>query len=311
MPPIPRPPILVNFGPDGLIFDRGALVTALAALPDRAPVVVLIHGYRFEPGLSGQCPHHHIFAPVPRIFDGKEISWPRHLGLDGTRGLAIALGWPARGSLWRAHATASQVGAALAEFAELFRLLAPGRVLNIFAHSLGTRVALTALEQARPGAFGRLILLAGAETRSMARRALSSPGGQGVEVVNVTTRENDLFDAAFEWLLHFGRQWSIGQGLGDSVPNWRDLWIDQDPSRDALARRGFPLPPPSGRVSHWSSYLRAGVFPLYRAVLTGRLPLAALPQTKVARRWSLLMRAPGLRWARAMRAPRAPGQAIP
>lgn len=311
MPPIPRPPILINFGPDGLTFDRGALTSALEALPARAPVVVLIHGYRFQPGLSGQCPHLHILAPIPRILDGKEISWPRHLGLDGTEGLAIALGWPARGSLWRAHATAARVGAALAGFAQIFRQLAPGRALNIFAHSLGTRVALTALQTAQPGSFGRLILLAGAETRTLARRALASPAGQGVEVVNVTTRENDLFDAAFEWLVHFGRQWSIGQGLGEDAPNWRDLWIDQDPSRRALAQHGFPLPPPSGRVSHWSSYLRAGVFPLYRALLKGDLPLAALPQTPAPRRWSLLISGRGLRVGHPLRTRQAPDQAMP
>ena len=284
----PMDPIAANLESDGLNVDLIALGTALECLPDTAPVVVLIHGYRFHPGRPTQCPHRHILSCRPDIKDGREISWPIQLGLDGRQGLAIALGWPAGGTLWQAHTQAAKAGAALAAFADLFHEIAPSRRLNVVAHSFGTRVALTALIRAKPNRFSRMILLSGAETRSMARAAMASPAAQGVDVINVTSRENDLFDAAFEWLLHAGRHWSIGQGLGTSLSNWHDLWIDQRLNLIALAKSGFVLTPPKGRISHWSPYLRPGVFALYRALLQGDLAPAALPHAVPARRWSLL-----------------------
>ena len=295
--PQPPPPITANLSANlsasGLAVDFAALGLALTSLPADAPVVVLIHGYRFQPGRPAQCPHRHILSCAPEIKDGREISWPQHLALDGQLGLAIALGWPAGGSLWRAYRQAARAGAALAAFAEQFHQIAPTRTLNVVAHSLGTRVALTALGLAAPGRFRQMIFLCGAETRSLARKAMASPAGQSVEVINVTSRENDLFDAAFEWLLHFGRHWSIGQGLGGqglggTLTNWHDLWIDQRHSLQVLAQHGFPMTAPSGRISHWSPYLRPGAFALYRAVLRGHMPLSALPRTKPTRRWSLL-----------------------
>ncbi len=312
--PQPPPPITANLSASGLTVDLAALGRALERLPADAPVVVLIHGYRFQPGRPAQCPHRHILSCAPEIKDGREISWPQHLALDGQQGLAIALGWPAGGNLWSAYRQAARAGAALAAFAEQFHQIAPTRSLNVVAHSLGTRVALTALGLAAPGRFRQMIFLCGAETRSLARKAMASPAGQSVEVINVTSRENDLYDAAFEWLLHFGRHWSIGQGLGGAghglagtPPNWHDLWIDQRQSLQVLAQSGFPLTAPAGRISHWSPYLRPGAFALYRAVLRGHLPLSALPKALPTRRWSLLF---------SRRIDRAPlgiiaGQAIP
>ena len=66
------------------------------------------------------------------------------------------------------------------------------------AHSLGARVALTAAGLAAPGAVGRMILLAAAVFRGEAQAVLATAGGQAAEVVNVTSRENDLFDLALE-----------------------------------------------------------------------------------------------------------------
>ena len=286
---LPSAPITANFGPGGLQVDLDALREVLARLPAKAPIAVLIHGFRFRPGRPFQCPHRHILSIAPEIRDGREISWPQHLGLDGHQGLAIALGWPSSGTIWNAHRKAAQVGVALAVFAELFHQIAPERPLNVVAHSLGTRVALTALARAKPGRFARMILLSGAETRMLARRAMASPAGQLAEVINVTSRENDLFDAAFEWLLHGGWHSSIGQGLGQSLPQWRDLWIDQPLNLRALAQRGFALTAPTGRISHWSPYLRPGVFGLYRALLRGEIGLADLPKADPSRRWSLLL----------------------
>lgn len=83
-PPLPPPsPVTANLSATGLAVDLAALGRALAALPPEAPVVVLIHGYRFQPGRPAQCPHRHILSSAPKIKDGREISWPQHLALDG------------------------------------------------------------------------------------------------------------------------------------------------------------------------------------------------------------------------------------
>lgn len=284
------PPIRADLGPDGLTFDASALARALAALPPGAPVVALVQGYSFAPGLPGLCPHSHILSLDPDPRDGRAISWPRHLGLDGARGLAIGFGWNASGTLWQAHGRARAAGAALAELAARVRQIDPARRLDVVGHSMGARVALAALPLAAPGDLRRLILLAGAEARGTALCALDSPAGRAVQVVNVSTRENDLFDALYEWLIHAGLRTSVGQGLGHRAPeNWRDLWIDHAAGRAGLARLGYPLPAPPGRISHWSPYLRPGLFTLYRALIDGSLPTAALPRHRPARRWSLLV----------------------
>jgi hypothetical protein len=283
------PPIRADLLPQGLKLDRAALAERLAMLPPGAPVVALIHGYSFMPDLAGQCPHQHIFAVTPTILDNKVISWPRHLGLNGSGGLAIACGWPARGTLWRAHRRARAAGQALAELAAMVQDICPERRLDVVGHSLGARVVLQALHHANPGAFGRIILLAGAESRSEALAAIATPAGKAAQITNVTTRENDLFDALFEWLLHGGCRTSIGQGLPSKAPNWQDLWIDHPATRAALARLGHALPAPRGRVCHWSPYLRPGTFGLYRALLTGDLAQSALPRLQPTRRWSLLL----------------------
>jgi hypothetical protein len=283
----PRP-IRADVAPEGLVLDQARLARRLADLPEDAPVVAMVHGWRYAPGLVADCPHRTILGLDPQGTNRHVISWPRHLALDGTHGLAIGLGWHARCGLWTAHRRASQAGLALAEIASLVARISPGRPLHVIGHSLGARVALNALAHARPGHFGRLILLAAAETRAGAEAALASPAGRAAEIVNVASRENDLFDALYEWGVHLGLRTSVGQGLGRPAGNWRDLWIDQPGTRAALADLGFPLPPPSARICHWSPYLRPGIFALYRALLDGRLSPAALPLCRPARRWSRL-----------------------
>ncbi|WP_225028735.1 hypothetical protein [Xinfangfangia pollutisoli] len=283
----PRP-IRADVTPEGLVLDEARLARKLAELPEGAPVVAMVHGWRYAPDLRGDCPHGTILGLDPPGGNRRVVSWPRHLGLDGCQGLAIGLGWQARCGLWTAHRRARLAGAALAEIAERVAHLAPGRRLQVIGHSLGARVALNALAAAPPGRFGRLILLAAAETRGFAEAALASPAGRAAEIVNVTTRENDLYDALFEWGVHLGLRTSVGQGLGRAAPNWRDLWIDHPETRAALAGLGHALPPPPRRICHWSPYLRPGIFALYRALLEGSLPLQALPPPRPARRWSRL-----------------------
>ena len=291
----PATPIRVDATPAGLTLDRAALTAGLAALPPAAPVVVMIHGYRFAPAAAGDnCPHGHIFALDPPLHDRKAISWPRHLGLDGQRGLAIGFGWQARGSLGQALGLARALGPRLAELARTVAQISPGRQVDVVCHSLGARVALSALPHARPGDFRRLILLAGAERRRPALAAMTSPAGQAVEVYNITSRENDLFDFLFELVTSCGLDSAIGLGPGRPLPNWLDLQIDQPATRSVLAGLGHALPPPTARVCHWSPYLRPGTFPLYQALIDGSLTLPTLRRTlpdRPDRRWTRLFAA--------------------
>lgn len=281
-------PIRADMGPDSLTIDRERLGRKLDLLHPTAPVVVMIHGWRYAPGLARDCPHGSILSLDPPPDDRLAVSWPRHLGLDGTAGLGIALGWNARCDPWRAHWRAGRTGAALAGIAGLVHART-GRGVQVIAHSMGARVALAALPQSGTGHIARMILLAPAETRGRALAAMGTPAGRSVEVINVTTRENDLFDACFEWGIHLGLRTSIGQGLGRRLPNWHDLWIDQAPTLRALAALGRPLTAPPRRICHWSPYLRPGTIALYRALIEGRLAVRDLPLNRPGRRWSRLL----------------------
>lgn len=293
----PEPPFTVRMGKDGrLAVDHGELALRLARLHPKAPVVAMVHGFRFAPDAGQHCPFGHIFALEPKAElvkrrDKTLISWPRHLGLGGAAGLAIGFGWPARGTLGQVNRRAEQAGAALAQLAAAIAEIDPNRSLDIIGHSLGARAALASLHYAKEGHMGRLILLSAAETRQPALRAMRTPAGQRAQIVNVTTRENDLFDAVYEWGVALGRDTAIGQGLGCSLPNWINLQLDAPRSLNVLAEFGFALPSPPARICHWSPYIRPGIFGLYRALLNGSLDLqalaAALPSAQT-QRWSAL-----------------------
>lgn len=264
--------VTVNARADGLDCDDTALSAALAALPVDAPVVVMIHGYRFMPGLPGHCPHEHILSLHPTPGVPRAVSWPQELGLGADEaGLAIAFGWPSRGALRDCYARAALAGAQLAGLIARLRRMAPDRPVDVIAHSLGARVALSALHGVTAGDVGRVILLAAAELRSPAAAAMDTPAGRAAEVLNVTTAGNALFDLLLRTALTGGLARSLGAGLARPLPNWTDLPIDRADTRASLAARGFPLGAAGHRVCHWSAYLRPGVFPLYRAILARRI----------------------------------------
>ncbi|MEM1431653.1 MAG: alpha/beta hydrolase [Pseudomonadota bacterium] len=270
---------------------EAAVRTASSGLSPDTPAIILIHGYKYSPTLAAHDPHRQILSLDPRP-SWKSVSWPRRLGLGagpGPEPLCVALGWNARGTLWQASTRAAETGAALAELVRLLNDLRPGAPVQILAHSLGARVALSALPHLSAGSVARLILLAAAELRSGAERWLECPAGRAVEVMNVTSRENALFDVLLEWLLaphHVGDR-ALGAGLGRALPRWLDLWVDDPATRTALAGLGYEVPAPNRRICHWSVYLRSGLFDLYRAILNDRLSLAevraALPQRPARR----------------------------
>ncbi|RKT30791.1 alpha/beta hydrolase family protein DUF900 [Roseovarius halotolerans] len=300
------PLLKINSGPDGPVLHTGqdsplGPTLAQALRHGRGPVVIMTHGYKFAPGHGLDCPHQHILSLDPACRSWKAMSWPRALGFGaGQRdeGTGIAFGWPGRGTIWQAYRQAEVAGAALAQLIEMIARIAPDRPLHLLAHSLGARVVLGALERLPEGRVGRAILLSGAEFGSRAAEALSRGAGRTAEIINVTSRENDLFDFLLERLVTPPARGdrSLGHGL-PALPRTLTLQLDHPDTLTALACAGFKIERPKARICHWSSYLRPGVFGFYRALL--RTPEALpLPQLRAA-----LPAEPDPRWSRILSLP--------
>ncbi len=278
---------LIRINADGATArpEHGSLVKtierAAGPLPQTAPSVLMIHGYKHSPYDAAHDPHAHILSLDPRR-RGRNLSWPKHLGFgrrSTSEGLAVAFGWNARGSIWQAYRTADMAAVALAETITALRSVRCNPV-DIIAHSLGARTALGAIRRLPEGAIGRVILLSGAEFAHHGTSAVQCPAGQTAEFLNVTSRENALFDLMFQRLLQ--PPWrmapALGRGLPTASPNWVDLRIDCPMTRAHLLHLGFRIPPPARAICHWSGYMRPGLFPLYRAFLRERenMPLGDL-----------------------------------
>ncbi|AUH33932.1 DUF726 domain-containing protein [Paracoccus tegillarcae] len=270
-----------------------------AALADHAPIIIMVHGYRFSPSQTRHDPHRHILALDPRCVAAPIPSWPRALGFDGedhSEGLAIGFGWEARGSLRSVYHRAGQTGRSLARLVEALSQAA-GRPIALIGHSLGARVLLSALHHAPRGTIGRMVLLAAAEFRCAAAQALDTAAGERAEVLNITSRENDLFDFGLEVLVSAARKQAVGFGLERPRPNWIDIQIDDRATLVMLDALGFPMDGRARRLSHWTPYLRGGVFDFYRTALRQpwALPLNLLRRelpAQVEPRWSRLLAPP-------------------
>ena len=278
--------------------------TLAKALEGAGPVILMLHGYKFSPNHPFACPHRHILSLAPDRSDFRAVSWPRGLGFgggDAAEGLGIAFGWHARGTIWAAYRQAACAGAALAELVSRIRAAAPHRPVTAIAHSLGARVVLSALPRLRAGDLRRVILLNGAEYEGTARAALTSAGGRETEAINITSRENDLFDFLLERLISPPARGDRTLGLHQpDRPNTVTLQMDHAGTLAALGRIGFSVAPPAATVCHWSSYLRAGAFPLYSAALRGDARLA------MSNLRLLAPQPPEPRWSRLRPLPRPP-----
>lgn len=259
------------------------------------PIIILVHGYKYLPGKPEFCPH-------KKVFGDHSQGWPGQLGFTGQSdqtGLCIALGWHARGPLRAMYFRAQSVGKHIAELVTLLRKQNPGRAVHLVAHSLGSEACLCALAHLTPGAICRMVLLTGASYASRAMQLLSTPAGRAAEVLNVTSRENDLFDAMFEHIVpsDVRQDRTIGQGI--SAPNAVTVQLDCPDTLAALHGLGFDVAPPLRRVCHWSAYTRPGVMRFYETFLRAPelLPLdliaSASPGT-CAPRWSRLFSVPFL-----------------
>lgn len=245
---------------------------SLDTLPPGAPIVILVHGYKFSPFARRANPHTHLFSLTPPTRCWKALSWPAALGFTGQtpdEGLCLPIGWEGRGSIWAAWQRAEAAGTALAWLIGKIQARRRGPV-HLLAHSLGARVCIAALAQSPVGSVGRMILLAGAEFVPTAQAALASPAGQSADLINVTSRENDPYDAALEWLIQAPTKGARVLGQGFAAPNAVTLQIDAAPTRRALADLGIIVPEPSRAICHWSTYLRPGLAQFYSLALRER-----------------------------------------
>lgn len=243
----------------------------LERVPAHAPVVVMLHGYKYRPGGGVDCPHTSLYAARSQHPTQRSQPWRKRLNIGTARLPAIGFGWPARGSLWAAWRQAEIAGGALGNVIEGLRAIAPHRPIHLLGHSLGARVALCALRKSNPGAVNTAILLNAADFNVNAIAALDRHAGTAFQLINVTSGENALFDLLTEACL-LAPAWSaraLGRGL--TGPNSLTLRLDRPDHRAALARVGFDVPPPDRRICHWSTYLRPGTGALYRALLDGTL----------------------------------------
>lgn len=280
----------VNSGPPCELWQEAG------KLPPHAPIIVMIHGYRYSPSCPDKDPHRYILSTEPVPNAPHVPSWPLALGFGKNQpdeGLAVTFGWEARGSLGQAYRRAGDAGEVLGGVLSQLSQRA-GRPIALIGHSLGARVALQAMRHAESGNIGRAVLLTGAEFHDTAASAMVSPAGQSAEVINITSRENDLFDFAIETWLGLGRRQALGFGLRDPLRNWIDVQIDHDGTLKELNKLGFPVERTAFRLSHRTPYLRRGLFDFYRTALCHpwALPMtmlrARLPG-RIEPRWSRLL----------------------
>jgi hypothetical protein len=270
--------------------DGGAGVeSALGVLPPRQPVVILIHGYRYRPGDPANDPHRLILSRDAALKNG-DLSWPHHLGIrDAAGALTIGFGWDALGSFWTAREEAARAGLALASLIRRVRMASPGRRVSILAHSLGARVVMSALPALEPGDIARAVLMFPALLARETLDASALRAAAGTEFIRVTSGENLAFDLLVAGLAAGGWAAPISSRVTTRLAGWSDLSIDCDRTLAHLAARGYPVAARARRVCHWSSYMRPGIFALYRALLTApdALPVSALqPPMPDPRYWS-------------------------
>jgi pimeloyl-ACP methyl ester carboxylesterase len=299
-------------GKTPLIFDpaqRGdapelspAIARAAApALRKSQPLVVMVHGYKFDPyDPNAANPHEYLyhFDLERAVADRwqRPASWPAGLGFRerdpwGIDGLCVGFAWSSRpnqrmGAFCRAYQEAGNAGRALLQTLESLAEAYPARDIDIFVHSLGARVALTALRvAARRGRVdvlervGRVLLLGPAELASVARDTMEAiehaAPARKPEIYSVVARENDFFDVLVERFapkIKGVTPICVGShGMGEDFGGWLDLQLDSPALQEWLAARGVVIGGgPPRKVCHWGVYNRPGALDLYADILRNR-----------------------------------------
>lgn len=316
-------------GDDLMRYLERSLEVEAAALPADAPIVVLVNGFQFDPATAFFSPPHHHKADNPhvRIYHFEEYpqevemrhhstGWPRGLGFAdgdaGANGLAIGFGWYSNPGFFSslfahgknfyalayefAETAAWQLACTIEALAELM----PGRRIDLFCHSLGSRVVVRALAQcadcpdprgplALPGAVeavDRALILAGAEKVLEAQLMMSRLNraradgtvGRIPDFYNFVSRENDVLDKLGE---NFGpaspgsKQVIGHNGLEALDPSWTDLQLDHPDVVAWFDQRGYSISGDNTSsvfavLDHWIHYTWRGNMAVYRDILRDR-----------------------------------------
>ena len=238
---------------------------ALGMVIKEAPIVIMLHGFKYDPDDNAHDPQKQIFALNPAQGAKRPASWRRRLLLQDNKGLAIGFGWHARGTIWQAHRQAIRASHDLAQLISRLKAKDANRKIHIVAHSLGARVAVQALQALAPNTIGQIILIAAALFEQELTAGLHCAAGQRAEFINVRSRANTAFDlmlrAAFP---HWGR--TIGSGRINAA-NLLDAVIDSRHTSDVLQGLGFGSDTARAPICHWSGYLRQDACNLYQSLL--------------------------------------------
>ncbi|WP_299656809.1 alpha/beta hydrolase [uncultured Tateyamaria sp.] len=296
-------PILrLNAGPDGLVLHGSpapALPTLRRAAKGSGPIIILIHGFKYDPNVPTYCPHNRIFGKGTAEAR-TQTQWLRPLGFASRHageGLAIAFGWGARGNLWNAQLSARAAGVALAQAIRDIRAVAPFRPIHAITHSMGSEVIFEALRHLPARALHRVFTITGASYASVATAAMETPAGRSAQLMNIISRENDVFDLMFERLMAPAVPMDRAMGSGVHLSNAVNIQLDCPKTLAALARFGGHVSGPERRVCHWSGYTRPGALRFYARALRSADDItlealkAALPAMPTPR-WSRIFAVP-------------------
>jgi pimeloyl-ACP methyl ester carboxylesterase len=214
------------------------------------------------------------------------------------------------GAFCQAYIQAAAAGRALLDTLDTLATAYPHRDIDIFVHSLGARVALTALRvAARRGRtdllerIGRVLLLGPAELVSAARETMDlierAAPARRPQVYSIVARENDFFDVLVERFaprMKGAAPICVGShGMAEDFPDWLDLQIDSPALKDWLGARGVVIGGgPPRRMCHWGVYNRPGALDFYASILRDRdrwsidsMRRAGVP-TEQEQRWARL-----------------------
>lgn len=308
------------------------------------PVVMMAHGFLFDPRdatspdpKDSDNPHsrvyHYVLGDEADEVRRHTSGWPVGLGFSaddatGKDGAVIAFGWHSRPGFAASLIHDGQNFYARAyENAELAawnfltvvhvadRVLPPGKKIDLFCHSLGSRIVIRMIALAAKherfdliDRIDRAIILGGAEyvveARLMLQRLTDLGLQNSIQFFNFVSRENDVLDKLGENFgpSTFGNANVIGHnGLDVEDPKslgpyWLDLQIDgRDLQQWMLATHGLKVTGdnPSAVWDHWYYYTDRNNMALYRAILRDRntwdipkLRQAGIPD-RVSRRRSI------------------------
>lgn len=298
-----------------------SLPARIAALSPGKPVVIMVHGFLFNPfeallNKRAECdnPHFRVyhFDDVDQQEDNEchFTPWPKRLGfLDqdrGADGLAVGFGWLSnpgfaksmldgfKNFYSRAYDYATEVAWLLVHTIDRLHAAlereGKGRKIDLFCHSLGSRVVIHAIRLAARqnmkhvlGQLDRVIILGGAEyvrdAQEMFQDVLTAcpKPADGPRFYNVGCRENDVLDLLGE---NFGpRGFGVhevvghdGLGFSETQHRWIDLQIDSPKLADwAKKKFKWTLMGDGPRVwDHWYYYTHEPNCRLYKAILRQR-----------------------------------------